>query len=449
MSIRKFLQQNEFNSTPIKVCVIGCGRFGGMIIFQIQHIPGMEVSVICDLNIKRAITVANQAGIAESNLKVHSSVNSINTSIKKNQVSIVDDASLAVSSDVDVVVEATGNPLAGANNAIAAIQNHKHVTMVTVETDVLIGPELTKLASENDVVYSLAYGDQPALIEEMYDWAKSLGFDVISAGKGTKHLDSYRFGTPDNAYKRYGYTKEGFEKANLNPKMYNSFLDGTKSAIEMCAVSNMTGLIPDVPGMHFPSACITDLPDLLIPEYDGGLLKHDNGVVEVISCLNPDGSEIKDSLRWGVFIIISIDNSYILQYIDEYGVIMNESKKYAAIYRPFHFVGMETPITISKAVLYREATGVSVTRVADVAAVAKKNLPAGSVLDGEGGYTTYGFLYKADDFDKNRLVPIGLVDKVKLTRNVEKNSPITLDDIKLPKSNILFSLRKNMSDAKL
>ena len=444
MSIRNFLQQKELNGNPIKVCVIGSGRFGGMIIFQIQHIPGMEVSVICDLNIKRAINLASQAGIAESNIKTHSSVDRINSSIKKNEVSIVEDASLAVTSNVDVVVEATGNPLAGANNAINAIRNGKHVTMVTVETDVLIGPELTKLASENNVVYSLAYGDQPALIEEMYDWAKSLGFDVIAAGKGTKHLDSYRFETPDNAYKRYGYTKEEFKKANLNPKMYNSFLDGTKSAIEMCAVSNMTGLIPDVPGMHFPSARIDDLPDLLIPEYDGGLLNHDNGVVEVISCLNQDGSEIQNSLRWGVFIVISIDNSYILQCIDEYGVIMNKSKKYAAIYRPFHFVGMETPITISKAVLYHEATGVSLTRVADVAAVAKKNLSAGSILDGEGGYTTYGSLFKADDFDKNRLVPIGLLDKVKLTKNVDKNRPITLDDIKLPESNTLYNLRKNI-----
>ena len=442
MSIRKFLQQKESNSTPIKVCVIGCGRFGGMIVFQIQHIPGMEVSVICDLNIKKAISVARQAGISESNLKVNSSVKKINTSISKNEVSIVDDAELAVSSDVDVVVEATGNPLSGANNAINAIRNHKHVTMVTVETDVLIGPELTKLASENDVVYSLAYGDQPALIEEMYDWAKSLGFDVVAAGKGTKHLDSYRFETPDNAYKRYGYTQEGFKKADLNPKMYNSFLDGTKSAIEMCAVSNMTGLIPDVPGMHFPPASITDLPNLLIPEYDGGLLKHDDGVVEVISCLNSDGSEIKDSLRWGVFVVISIDNSYILECMDAYGVIMNSSKKYAAIYRPYHLVGMETPITIAKSVFYQEATGVSETRVADVAAVAKKNLSHGSVLDGEGGYTTYGSLYQAEDFDKNRLVPIGLVDKIKLIRDVNKNIPITLDDIELPESNKLFNLRK-------
>ena len=341
------------------------------------------------------------------------------------------------------MVEATGNPLSGANNAIDAIRNGKHVTMVTVETDVLIGPELNKLASENDVVYSLAYGDQPALIEEMYDWAKSLGFDVIAAGKGTKYLDSYRFETPDNAYQRYGYTQEGFEKADLNPKMYNSFLDGTKSAIEMCAVSNMTGLIPDVPGMHFPPATITDLPNLLIPEYDGGLLKHDDGVVEVISCLNSDGSEIKNSLRWGVFVVISIDNLYILECMDDYGVIMNPSKKYAAIYRPYHFVGMETPITISKSVLFHEATGFSETRVADVAAVAKKNLSHGSVLDGEGGYTTYGSLYKAEDFDKNRLVPIGLVDKIKLIRDINKNMPITLDDIELTEPNILFNLRKN------
>lgn len=443
MSIRKFLQQKESDSTPIKVCVIGCGRFGGMIIYQIQHIPGMEVSVICDLNVKKAISVASQAGISESNLKINNSVDKINTSISKNEVSIVDDAKLAVSSEVDVVVEATGNPLSGANNAIDAIRNGKHVTMVTVETDVLVGPELNKLASENDVVYSLAYGDQPALIEEMYDWAKSLGFNVIAAGKGTKYLDSYRFETPDNAYQRYGYTQEGFEKADLNPKMYNSFLDGTKSAIEMCAVSNMTGLIPDVPGMHFPPATITDLPNLLIPEYDGGLLKHDGGVVEVISCLNSDGSEIKNSLRWGVFVVISIDNLYILECMDDYGVIMNPSKKYAAIYRPYHFVGMETPITISKSVLFHEATGFSETRVADVAAVAKKNLSHGSVLDGEGGYTTYGSLYKAEDFDKNRLVPIGLVDKIKLTRDVNKNMPITLDDIELTESNILFNLRKN------
>ena len=198
MSIYKKLKQQQLSGEPIKVCVIGCGRFGSMIIFQIQHMLGMNVSVICDLDMKRAINIATESGIPKSDLKINTSVDNINDSIEKNKISIVEDASLAVSSNIDVVVEATGNPLAGGNNAVAAIKNQKHVVMVTVETDVLIGPALSKLASQNNVVYSLAYGDQPALIEEMYDWAKTLGFEVVAAGKGTKHLDSYRFETPDN-----------------------------------------------------------------------------------------------------------------------------------------------------------------------------------------------------------------------------------------------------------
>ena len=444
MSIYKKLKQKQLSGEPIKVCVIGCGRFGSMIIFQIQHMLGMNVSVICDLDIKRAINIATESGIPKSDLKINTSVDNINDSIEKNKISIVEDASLAVSSNIDVVVEATGNPLAGGNNAVAAIKNQKHVVMVTVETDVLIGPALSKLASQNNVVYSLAYGDQPALIEEMYDWANTLGFEVIAAGKGTKHLDSYRFETPDNVHKRYGYTEEGFKQANLNPKMYNSFLDGTKSAIEMCAVSNMTGLVPDIPGMHFPSASISDLPNLLIPEDDGGLLQQRDGVVEVISCLNPDGTEITNSLRWGMFIVITINNSYILDYINEYGVIMNASKKYAAVYRPFHFVGMETPISISKAMLYNEPTGVSVNRVADVAAVSKKELVKGTLLDGEGGYTTYGSLYRSDTFDKKYLIPIGMVENIKLIRDVPKNTPITLDDVEVPEINILYNLREKI-----
>ena len=308
--MRKLLEHLENSQTPINVGLVGCGRFGSMAASQIFRTNGMRLSLVCDINTQSAVKNLANAGIPNDllndiTLKSPSPQNS-NTPY----IDITDDFSNLLQANLDVIVESTGNPEVGAYNAFKAIESEKHLIMVNVEADVLVGPILNKLAHSKNVVYSLAFGDQPALIEELYDWALSTGFEVVTAGKGTKYLPEYRKAKPNDAYRRYGYSQNEFKNNKLNPKMYNSFLDGTKSAVEMCSVANMTGMIPDIPGMHFPPASIDDIPSILIPKTEGGILSKSN-VVEVISCLNRDGSEISNSLRWGVFIVITTDSKYL------------------------------------------------------------------------------------------------------------------------------------------
>ena len=303
--------------------------------------------------------------------------------------------------------------------------------MVNVEADVLVGPVLKTMADEAGVVYSLAYGDQPAIIEELYDWAASLGFEVVAAGKGTKYLPAYRQSTPEQALLTYGYSEEEAASGGLNPQMYNSFLDGTKSAIEMCSVANMTGLVPDVPGMHFPPAGVAELPNVLRPESDGGILSG-KGVVEVVSSLRRDGSEIANSLRWGVYVVLTTDSLYLRTCLGEYGVAMDESGTYGLMYRPYHLVGMEAPVSIAKAALYNEPTGAPRARVGEVVAVAKKNLEPGDVLDGEGGATVYGSLVEAAQASIEDLVPIGFCHGARVARQVAGGRMLTQGDVELP-----------------
>ena len=354
------------------------------------------------------------------------------------------DAEVAVRADV--VVEATGSPDVGARHAFEAIIAGEHVVMVNVEADVLVGPILKRMADEAGVVYSLAYGDQPAIIEELYDWATSLGFEVVAAGKGTKYLPEYRKGTPDDALVRYGYSPKEAAVSDLNPQMYNSFLDGTKSAVEMCAVANMTGLVPDVPAMRFPPAGIEDLPNMLVPAEDGGLLSR-KGVVEVVSSLHRDGTEVSNSLRWGVFVVTSTDNPYLRGCMKEYGLATDQTGTYGVMYRPYHLVGMEAPISIARAFLYGEPPGAPSRRVGEVASAAKRSLKPGDVLDGEGGYTVYGALVEAAQATAEGLVPIGLCHGAKVMRAVGEGQMVSYSDVEMSEGGFARNMRKTQDQA--
>ena len=298
--MRERLMALEEANSPIRVAIIGCGRFGSMMAAQILRAPGMHLAVACDLDPQRAIDSLQRAGYDIDGMTAGGRLSEANDAIARRKPVATDNIEIAVRADVDVVVEATGNPDAGARHAFEAIMAEKHVVMVNVEADVLVGPILKRMADSAGVVYSLAYGDQPAVIEELYDWATSLGFEVVAAGKGTKFLPEYRKGTPDDALMRYGYSPQEAAAGDLNPQMYNSFLDGTKSAVEMCAVANMTGLVPDVPAMHFPPVSIEELPATLIPAEDGGILSR-KGVVEVVSSLRRDGTEVPPLPSMGRF----------------------------------------------------------------------------------------------------------------------------------------------------
>jgi predicted homoserine dehydrogenase-like protein len=305
--------------------------------------------------------------------------------------------------------------------------------MVNVEADALAGPLLAHRAAQAGVVYSLAYGDQPALICEMVDWARTAGFEVVAAGKGTKYLPAYHDSTPDTVWGHYGFSDEQVAKGDFNAQMFNSFLDGTKSAIEMAAVANASGLTPAPGGLDFPPCGVDDLARALKPHSDGGVLHH-RGQVEVVSSLNRDGTPVFRDLRWGVYVTFAADSEYVRRCFSEYGLVTDDSGNYSSMYKPFHLIGLELGISVASVGLRGEATGAPNDFRGDVVSIAKRDLASGDTLDGEGGYTVYGRLMPAAESLRIGGLPIGLAHRVPLIRAVAKGQPITWNDVAMPDS---------------
>ena len=399
---------------PVRAGLIGAGKFGSMFLSQVPAIKGLEVTAIADLDPDRARSACRGVGWEDDRIA---------------STAFGDDgAALAARDDVDVVIEATGNPRAGIAHARAAIAAGKHVVMVNVEADVLAGPVLAEQARAAGVVYSMAYGDQPALVSEMVDWARATGFHVTAAGKGTKYLPAYHAVTPDDVWTHYGLSSDAARAAGMNPQMFNSFLDGTKSAIEMVAIANACGL--DVPrgGLAFPPCGVDDLAHVLRPREFGGQLER-RGMVETISSLERDGRPVFRDLRWGVYVVFEAPNDYAAACFRQYGLPTDSTGRFAAMYKPFHLIGLELSVSVLSAALRGEPTGQARTMRGTVAAVAKRALRAGETLDGEGGYTVWG---KAQPIDvAGDALPIGLADKVTLVRDVAEGSTLRLEDVTL------------------
>jgi predicted homoserine dehydrogenase-like protein len=398
---------------PVRVGLIGAGKFGAMFLAQVPTTPGIEVAAIADLDPARARAACRAVGWDAERI---------------GKVRFHDDGSaLARSDGVDVVIEATGNPGAGVVHALAAIEAGRHVVMVNVEADVLCGPALAARARQAGVVYSMAYGDQPALVSEMVDWARAAGFRVQAAGKGTKYLPAYHEVTPDDVWSHYGLTPEEAKAAGMNPQMFNSFLDGTKSAIEMAAIANACGL--DVPrdGLGFPPCGVDDLAQVLRPRDAGGTLGR--GVVEVVSSLERDGRPVVRDLRWGVYVVIEAPSDYSAACFRQYGLATDASGRFAAMYKPYHLIGMELGISVLSAALRGEPTGQSSAFRGDAVAVAKRDLAAGDRLDGEGGRTVWGKCLPAQASLAAGALPIGLAHGVRLVRTVKRGAVLTRADV--------------------
>src|SRR5215204_1861014 len=347
---------------------------------------------------------------------------------------------------VEVVIEATGSPEAGIAHALAAIEQAKHIVMVNVEADVLAGPFLAQKARERGVVYSMAYGDQPALVAEMVDWARAAGFTVAAAGKGTKYLPAFHEVTPDDVWSHYGLSPEEAKAAGMNPQMFNSFLDGTKSAIEMAAIANACGLDAPENGLSFPPCGVDDLAHILRPRTIGGVLDGE-GMVEVVSSLNRDGSAVFRDLRWGVYVVLKAPNDYAAACFRQYGLPTDETGRYAAMYKPFHLIGLELSISVLNAALRGEPTGATQEWRGDVASVAKRALKAGETLDGEGGYTVYGKLVPARQSLELKALPIGLAHGVAVTRDVATGAIVTEADVALDQSRLATRVRGEMVES--
>ena len=412
---------------PVRAGLIGAGKFGAMFLSQVPTIEGLDVTAIADLDPDRARARCREVSWEDGGITATTFVG--------------DGAALAARGDVDVVIEATGDPSAGIRHALAAIDAGKHLVMVNVEADVLAGAALAKRAKAADVVYSMAYGDQPALVCEMVDWARAAGFRVAAAGKGTKYLPSYHRVTPDDVWTHYGLTPEQAADAGMNPQMFNSFLDGTKSAIEMAAIANATGLAVPEDGLGFPPCGVDDLAHVLRPRADGGQLDR-FGMVEVISSVERDGRPVFRDLRWGVYVVLEAPNDYAAACFRQYGLNTDDTGRYAAMYKPFHLIGLELSISVLNAALRGEPTGATTGFRGDVAATAKRALKAGETLDGEGGYTVYGRLMPARMSLDLGALPIGLAHHVTLIRDVPAGGTVRFADVELPDSQALTLRRE-------
>ncbi len=439
-NILDILENRAQINKPIRVGLIGCGKFGTMFLSQALGLRGLRVDAIVDQSLDNIYkSLENIEWPKDKTEKTSSS-----KARKNDNIYITDDLDKIISSDnIDILIEATGNPVAGTKHILKTIRNGINVVNVTVEADALVGPILNHEAIKNGVIYSLAYGDQPALICDLVDWARLSGFEVICAGKGTKYLPEYSYSTPDTVWHYYGFSEAEVKNSDLNPKMFNSFLDGTKSAIEMCSVSNATGLTPPKNGLTFTPCGADELPFLCRSMADGGkLLSH--GTVEVVSSLKRNKQEVIRDLRWGVFVVFKTNSDYVSRCFKEYGIKTDETGKFAAIYRPYHLIGLELSESILRVGLLGIPTGFPKSFLGDAVAVAKKDLLVNTKLDGEGGYSVYSKLAPAEDSIKLDALPIGLANNLKLKRDIKKDEIIKWSDVDYDKNDPVVKLRHEM-----
>ena len=443
MNLHRLLARRDEANEPVRVGLIGAGKFGTMFLAQARLTPGLHVLGVADLRPDRARASMQDAGWPAEQMDT----TSFDRARADGGTYLTDDAmALIAASGLDVLVEATGDPKAGLRHALAAIEHGRHLVMVNVEADVLVGPLLAERARKAGLVYSLAYGDQPALICELVDWARACGFPVVCAGKGTRYLPHFHQSTPATVWGHYGITDDEARAAGMNPKMFNSFLDGTKSAIEMCAVANATGLEPQPEGLGFPPCGVDDLSYVLRPRAMGGRLGRD-GTVEVISDLERDGRAVFRDLRWGVYVTFRAPTGYARTCFRQYGVRVDPSGEIAALHRPVHMIGLELGISIASVALRGEPTGCPDGFRADVVATAKRDLRAGDVLDGEGGETVWGRLMPAAAALAEDGLPIGLAHGVRLQRPVEAGARLRLADVESDESDEALRLRRTMVEA--
>ena len=403
----------EDHKENINIALIGCGKFISMFLSQYNQLKKIKIDSIVDIDVRKAKSNCINSGLSKETIEQINFANSLDDILNRN---------------IEIFIEATGNPIMGTQHASKVIQSKKNIIMVNVEADVLCGKYLSDLAKEHDVNYSMAYGDQPSLILEQIEWARLNGFYVTCAGKGTKYHSSFEYSTPENVWDNYGLTHEKARKAGMNPKMFNSFVTGDKSSIEMAAVANASGLKCPDNGLTYPPVGVYDIANKLIPKNRGGVIDHE-GQVEVISSIDKNKIQIPNDLRWGVYIVIKAQNNYAKNCFKEYGMITDKSGYYSAIWRPYHYIGLELAQSIYSIALDKKSTGHTKFFNADVISVAKKDLSVGERLDGEGGFAARGKLVSSKNSVENNFLPLGLSDGAITQKIIKKDEFIKINDV--------------------
>ncbi|MDP4669499.1 MAG: flagellar biosynthesis protein FlgA [Burkholderiaceae bacterium] len=439
MSLYQKLLARAAMHQPVRVGLIGAGKFGSMYLSQVPRTPGVHLVGIADLSPEAARRNLARVGWSVEQTQAAS----LDVAIATGQTHITENwEDIVGHPQIDVIVESTGNPIAAVDHILRAFEEGKDVVNVTVEADAFCGPLLARRAAEAGRIYSLAFGDQPALICDLVDWARTCGFPVVAAGRGHKWLPHFCESTPDTVWENWGLTPEQATRGGLNPKMFNSFLDGSKPSIESTAVANACGL--DVPsnGLLYPPASIADIPLVTRPRSEGGVLEK-KGMVEVISSLEQDGREIPYEIRMGVWVTVEAETDYIKNCFEEYKAHTDPSGRYFTLYKRWHLIGLEVGQSVASVALRGEATGAAREWRADVVATAKRDLRCGETLDGEGGYTVWGKLLPAKTSQAINGLPLGLAHGIRLTRPVSKGATLSWDDVEVHDSRA-YRLRQEM-----
>ena len=443
VNLHSKLLERESAGKPVTVGVIGAGKFGTMFLSQARLTRGMHVAGVADLDVARVRSQLQTAGWPDGAY----AAKSLDDAHKARTTLVTDNAEVLIADPrIEVIVESTGIPGAGIHHALTSIANGKHIVMVNVEADALAGPLLARKAKSAGVVYSLAWGDQPALICEHVDWARAAGFKVVCAGKGTRYEPHYHKSNPDNVWDILDKYLNIADRKSINPKMFNSFVDGTKSGIEMTAVCNATGLVPQSDGLHFPPATRFQLADICKPKSDGGALEK-AGVTEVTSSVYRDGRDVEHHLALGTYVVIEGETEYARRCFKEYAMLPDKSGKYAALYRPIHMIGLELGISVASAALRHEPTGAPIGFRSDVVATAKRTLKAGEILDGEGGFCVWGKQTPAEVSLKQELLPLGLAHNVKLKHDIPEGGALKWADVAYDLNDAAVKVRREMEAA--
>jgi len=418
MNLSSLLAARAAAGRPVRIGLIGAGKFGSMVLAQARLIDGLHVVGVADLDVGKARASLERVGWSAERYQART----LGEAAKSGTTCVLDDAAaLAACDEIECIIEATGHPIAGVRHALAAIDGGKHVVMVNVEADVLCGPLLAARARAKNLVYSMAYGDQPAIICELVDWVRSCGFELTSAGKGMNFEPRYRYSTPDTVWSFFrlvgGRSRQGRLQSQDVQFLHRRHQGGDRDG------GRRQRHRPRLPGRgpRLPPTGLHDLARVFRPAADGGRLAR-SGLVDIAASQEPDGREVFNNIRYGVFVTFKAPTEYARACFKQYGLLTDPSGWYGSMWRPFHMIGLETSISVLSAVLRGEPTGSPKAFRGDAVATAKRDLKAGEMLDGEGGYAVWANAIPASKSLREGGLPIGLAHNVRLKRPVARTA---------------------------